>query len=83
MVKSKGAKCLAEALKANKSLSVLDLSIFQLHVGNANIKTDGGEALLEALKENRSLGVLNLWNNPIDEEVLSQIGERVEVSLNN
>jgi hypothetical protein len=55
-----GVKCLADALRKNRSLNTVDLSI------NA-ITNDGAKYLAAALSENTSLTVLVLIHNPIDD----------------
>ena len=61
MIRTKGARYIAESLKDNKSLNILNLSIHILyHIDNANIRTEGGRCLLESLKKNKSLGMLDL-----------------------
>jgi len=58
-----GAKCIAEALKANTTLTVVDLSLNY-------IDDEGGKAIAEALDANKTLKVLNMSGNEIEDKDL-------------
>lgn len=58
-----GAKCIAEALKVNTTLTEVDLSLNY-------VDDEGGKAIAEALDANKALKVLNFSGNEIEDKDL-------------
>lgn len=65
---------LAEALKGNTSLKVLD-------IGGNNIGPEGIKVLMESLRGNLTLKTLELGYNPIDEEGAKSLADVVKYDL--
>ena len=65
---------LAESLKGNKSLKVLD-------IGGNNIGPEGIKVLLEALRGNDTLRNLELGYNPIGEEGAKHLADVIKYDL--
>lgn len=65
---------LAEALKGNSSLELLD-------IGGNNIGPEGIKVLLSALKGNLTLKTLELGYNPIGEEGAKALAETIKYDL--
>ena len=63
-----GTLMLANAMRSNSTLKILDLKW-------NNISLTGGNALLDMLKYNRTLMVLDLEGNSINHEILASIGK--------
>ena len=60
---AEGAKYIAEALKVNKTLTSVDLSLNY-------IDDEGGKAIADALDANKTLKVLNMSGNEIEDKDL-------------
>ena len=72
-ITSEGAIKIAEAIKVNKTLKILDIS-------NNNISDDGAVAISDTLKSNNSLCILNMSSNKITGKGAIKIAEAIKVN---
>ena len=72
-ITSKGAKKIAEAIKVNTTIKILNIH------GN-EISDNGAAAISDSLKSNNSLQELNIGNNKITSERAIKIAEAIQVN---
>ena len=69
---------LANALKINKTLKIIELDSIQFGYKNSQGSYDGAKAIADALKTNTTLTEINLNNNNIEDEGVKVIAEMLK-----